>query len=274
VLVGEGVVTGVDSVSVGIGTGTTAVVDSSEDVVELALSVPLVIADSAEPDVVDDAEDSEAPVVVEASEEVDASDAPEVAVDALVAPEVVDASVAPEVVVVASEAPEVVVASEAPEVVVYASVAPEVVVAASEAPEVVVDASEAPDVAEALESVEVAVTLPVGEDSAPDVASPDPVVLVTLSSPEVVIGTGTIGTIVLESVAVSVELFEETLVGLSVGASVDCSTAVADTLAVDDASVAVAEAELSVPTELSVELVVTGTGMAVVPSVPVDVLRL
>jgi hypothetical protein len=284
VLVGEGVVTGVDSVSVGIGTGTTAVVDSSEDVVELALSVPLVIADSAEPDVVDDAEDSEAPVVVEASEEVEASDAPEVAVDASVAPEVVDASVAPEVVFVASEAPEVVVdasvapevvvaASEAPEVVVDASVAPEVVVAASEAPEVVVDASEAPDVAEALESVEVAVALPVGEDSAPDVASPL-VVLVTLSSPEVVIGTGTIGTIVLESVAVSVELLEEPLDGLSVGASVDCSTAVADTLAVDDASVAVAEAELSVPTELSVELVVTGTGMAVVPSVPVDVLRL
>ena len=226
-LVGEGMVTGVDSVLVGIGTGTTAVVDSSEDVVELALSVPLVIADSAESDLVDDAEDSEAPVVEEASEVVDA-------------------------------------ASEAPEVVVDASVAPEVVVAASEAPEVVVDASEAPDVAEALESVEVAVTLPVGGDSAPDVASPDPVVLVKLSSPEVVIGTGTMGTIVLlllVSVAVSVELLEEPLDGLSVGASVDCSTAVADTLAVDDASVAV-------------ELVVTGTGMAVVPLVPVDVLRL
>jgi hypothetical protein len=214
VLVGEGVVTGADSDSVGIGTGTTAVVDSVEDVAELALSVALVIADSAEPDV---AELSEAPVVDEESVVVDASDAPEVAVDA--------------------------------------SAAPDVVVAVSEAPEVVVGASEAPDVADALESVEVAVAVP-------DVASPYPVVLVTLSSPEVVIGTGTIGTVVLlASEAVSVELLEETLEGLSVGASVDSSTAVA-------------EVEMPVPTELSVALVVTGTGMAVVPSVPVDVLRL
>ena len=213
-LVGEGVVTGADSDSVGIGTGTTAVVDSVEDVAELALSVALVIADSAEPDV---AELSEAPVVDEESVVVDASDAPEVAVDA--------------------------------------SAAPGVVVAVSEAPEVVVGASEAPDVADALESVEVAVAVP-------DVASPYPVVLVTLSSPEVVIGTGTIGTVVLlASEAVSVELLEETLEGLSVGASVDSSTAVA-------------EVEMPVPTELSVALVVTGTGMAVVPSVPVDVLRL
>ena len=213
-LVGEGVVTGADSDSVGIGTGTTAVVDSVEDVAELALSVALVIADSAEPDV---AELSEAPVVDEESVVVDASDAPEVAVDA--------------------------------------SAAPDVVVAVSEAPEVVVGASEAPDVADALESVEVAVAVP-------DVASPYPVVLVTLSSPEVVIGTGTIGTVVLlASEAVSVELLEETLEGLSVGASVDSSTAVA-------------EVEMPVPTELSVALVVTGTGMAVVPSVPVDVLRL
>lgn len=223
-LVGEGVVTGADSDSVGIGTGTTAVVDSAEDVAELALSVALVIADSAEPDV---AELSEAPVVDEESLVVDASDAPEVAVDA---------SVAPDVVVAVSEAPEV-------------------VVAASEAPEVVVGASEAPDVADALESVEVAVAVP-------DVASPYPVVLVMLSSPEVVIGTGTMGTVVLlASEAVSVELLEETLEGLSVGASVDCSTAVA-------------EVEMPVPTEMSVALVVTGTGMAVVPSVPVDVLRL
>lgn len=213
-LVGEGVVTGADSDSVGIGTGTTAVVDSVEDVAELALSVALVIADSAEPDV---AELSEAPVVDEESVVVDASDAPEVAVDA--------------------------------------SAAPDVIVAVSEAPEVVVGASEAPDVADALESVEVAVAVP-------DVASPYPVVLVTLSSPEVVIGTGTIGTVVLlASEAVSVELLEETLEGLSVGASVDSSTAVA-------------EVEMPVPTELSVALVVTGTGMAVVPSVPVDVLRL
>lgn len=213
-LVGEGVVTGADSDSVGIGTGTTAVVDSVEDVAELALSVALVIADSAEPDV---AELSEAPVVDEESVVVDASDAPEVAVDA--------------------------------------SAAPDVVVAVSEAPEVVVGASEAPDVADALESVEVAVAVP-------DVASPYPVVLVTLSSPEVVIGTGTIDTVVLlASEAVSVELLEETLEGLSVGASVDSSTAVA-------------EVEMPVPTELSVALVVTGTGMAVVPSVPVDVLRL
>ena len=254
VLVVEGVGTGVVSDSVGMGMGTTAVVDSSEDVAEVALSVPLVIADSAEPDVVDDAEDSESPLVDEESGVVDASDAPEVAVDASDAPEVaVDASVAPEVVVVAS-------------------VAPEVAVAVSEAPEVVVYASEAPDDSDALDSVEVAVALPLDTDSAPDVASPDPAVLVALSSPGVVIGTGMMGTIVLlllASVAVSVELLEELVVEISVGASVDCSTAVP----VDDTSVAVAEAELSVPTELSVALVVTGTGMAVVPSVPVDVLR-
>lgn len=230
VVVGEGVVTGADSDSVGIGTGTTAVVDSAEDVAELALSVPLVIADSAEPGLVDDAEDSEAPVVDEASVVVDASDAAEVAV----------------------------------EVAVDASVAAEVVVAVSEAPEVVVDASETPEVADVLASVEVAV-------AAPDVASPDPVVLVPLSSPDVVIGTGTMGTVVLlSSEAVSVELLEETLDGLRVGASVDCSTAVA----VDETSVAVAEVEIPVPIELSVALLVTGTGMAVVPSVPVDVLRL
>ena len=117
--------------------------------------------------------------------------------------------------------------------------------------------------------MEVAVALSVGEDAAPDVASPDPVVFVTLSSAGVEIGTGTMGTMVL-SVAVSVELFEETDDGLSVGKSVVCSAAVA----VDDTSLAVAEAELPVPTELSVPLVVTGTGIAVVPSVPVDVLRL
>jgi hypothetical protein len=240
VLVGRGVVTGADSDSVGIGTGTTAVVDSVESVAELALSVPLVTADSASPELVEDAEVSEAPVVAEESVVEDASDAPEV---------VVDASVAPEVVVAVSEVPEV-------------------IVAASEAPEVVVYASEAPDVVDALASVEVA-------EAVPDVASPDAVVLVTLSSPEVVIGTGTMGTVVLlASEAVSVELLEETLEGLRVGASVDCSTAVADTLAVDDASLAVAEVEMPVPTELSVALVVTGTGMAVVPSVPVDVLRL
>ena len=220
VLVGRGVVTGADSDSVGIGTGTTAVVDSVEDVAELALPVPLVMADSAAPDLVDDVEDSDAPAVAEESVVVDASDAPEVVVDA--------------------------------------SVAPEVVVAVSEAPEVV----------DALDSVEVA-------EAVPDVASPDAVVLVMLSSPEVVIGTGTMGTVgLLASEAVSVELLEETLEGLSVGASVDCSTAVADTLPVDDASLAVAELEMPVPTELSVALVVTGTGMAVVPSVPVDVLRL
>ena len=215
-LVGEGVVTGAVSDLVGIGTGTTAVVDSTEDVAKVALLVPLVIADSAEPDLVDDAEDSEAPVV------------------------------------------------DAESVVVDATDAPEVVVAVSEAPEVVVDTSEAPDVADALESVEVAVAVP-------DVASPYSVVLVTLSSPEVVTGTGTMGTVVLlASEAVSVELLEETLEGFSVGASVDCSAAVA----VDDTSVAVEEAEIPVPVELSIALVVTGTGMAVVPSVPVDMLRL
>lgn len=230
VLVGRGVVTGADSDSVGIGLGTTAVVDSAEDVAELALSVPLVTADSASPDLVEDAEISEAPVVAEESVVEDASDAPEVVVDA--------------------------------------SVAPEVVVAVSEDPEVVVYASDAPDVVDALASVGVV-------EAVPDVASPDAVVFVTLSSPEVVIGTGTMGTVVLlASEAVSVELLEEILEGLSVGASVDCSTAVADTLAVDDASLAVAELEMPVPTELSVALVVTGTGMAVVPSVPVDVLRL
>jgi hypothetical protein len=240
-----------------MGIGTTAVVDSSEDVVALALSVPLVIADSAEPDLVDDAEESEVPVVGADSAVVDASDAPGVAVDASVAPEVV------------------VSASEAAEVVVVAPEAPEVVVDASEAPEVVVYASEAPDVADALDSAEVPVAVPVDKDSAPEVASPEPMVSVAVSSAGVEIGTGTMGTVVLlASVADSVELLEETLVGLSVGASVDCSTAVAGTLSVDDASVAVAEVKLPVPTELSVALVVTGTGMAVVPSVPVDVLRL
>jgi len=122
------------------------------------------------------------------------------------------------------------------------------------------------------------VALPVADDSAPEVASPDPVVGAALSSAGVEIGTGTMGIIVLlvllASVAVSVELVEEMLDGLSVGASVDCSTAVAGTLAVDDTSVVVAGAELSVPTELSVTLFVTGTGTAVVPSIPVDVLRL
>lgn len=215
--------------------GTIAVVESSDDVAGLsvgdALSVPLVIADSTVPDVIDDAEVSEVLVL-------DADSG-------------------------------VVVASEAPEVEVAASDAPEVVVVESEAPEEVADASDSPEVADALSSVEVAVALSVGEDAAPDVASPDPVVFVTLSSAGVEIGTGTMGTMVL-SVAVSVELFEETDDGLSVGKSVVCSAAVA----VDDTSLAVAEAELPVPTELSVALVVTGTGIAVVPSVPVDVLRL
>lgn len=214
--------------------GTIAVVESSDDVAGLsvgdALSVPLVIADSTVPDVIDDAEVSEVLVL-------DADSG-------------------------------VVVASEAPEVEVAASEAPEVVVVESEAPEEVADASDPPEVADALGSVEVAVAS-VGEDAAPDVASPDPVVFVTLSSAGVEIGTGTMGTMVL-SVAVSVELFEETDDGLSVGKSVVCSA----TVAVDDTSVAVAEAELPVPTELSVALVVTGTGIAVVPSVPVDVLRL
>ena len=143
VLVGAGVFTTEDLDSVGM--GTTAMVESSDDVVALpvgdAFSVPLVIADSAEPGLVDVA-DSEAPVVSEESGVVDASvvagDASEASVVA------VDASEAPEVVVTASEAPEVVVAaSEAPEVVVAASEAPVVVASASEA---VVAASEAPEV--------------------------------------------------------------------------------------------------------------------------------
>ena len=178
-----GVVTGADSDSVAIGAGTIALVDSSDDVAGLSegdvLPVPLVIADSTVPDVVDDAEDSEAPVEDAESGVVDASEAPEVAVDA----------------------------SEAPEVV-----------AASEAPEVAVDASDSPDVADASGLVEVAVTLPLGEDSAPDVASPDPVVCVAGSSAGVEIGTGTTGTIVLlVSVGISVELLEEAEDGLSVG---------------------------------------------------------
>jgi hypothetical protein len=169
-----GVVTGADSDSVAIGTGTMVLVESSDDVAGLSvgdvLSVPLVIADSTVPDVVDEAEVSEAPV------------------------------------------------EDAESGVVEVSVAPEVAVDVSEAPEVAVDASDSPDVADASGLVEVAVILPLGEDSAPDVASPDPVVGVAGSSAGVEIGTGTTGTIVLlVSVGISVELLEEAEDGLSVG---------------------------------------------------------
>jgi hypothetical protein len=102
------------------------------------------------------------------------------------------------------------------------------------------------------------------------VASPDPVVGDALSSPPVVIGTIE-GTMVL-SVEVSVELPEATVDGLSVGKSVVSAAAVAGTLTVGDALSEV-EAEMPVPTELSVP-VVAGTGTAVVPSGPVEVLRL
>jgi hypothetical protein len=174
-----GVVMAVDSDSDAMGTGTTAVVESDDDgaglSVDEVLSVPLVTTDSAVPDVVGDAEVSDAEV---------------------------------------SETP----VEDAESGVVEASEAPEVAVDTSEAPVVAVDASGSPDVVVASGLVEVAVTLPVARDSAPDVASPDPVVSVAVSSAGVEIGTGTTGTIVLlVSVATSVELLEEAEDGLSVG---------------------------------------------------------
>lgn len=105
-------------------------------------------------------------------------------------------------------------------------------------------------------------------------ASPDPAVAVALSSVPVAIGTTGMIVVSLELVPVSVELLEGTSDGLNVGNAVVCSAAVAGTLSVDDALPEVVAAELPVPTELSVAPVVTGTGIAVVPSVPVDVLRL
>lgn len=218
-LVAEGVVK--TEVSDPVAMGTTAVVDSSEDdervSVEDALSTELVIADSAVPDSVADAD--ETPVEV-----LEASDTPEVL-------EAVETSV---------------------DFVTLGS----------------------PDFVVAVESSVVAEAPLVGEDSAPDVGLPDPALGLALSSDAV--GIGTMGTRVVLSVlvAVSLELLEGTVDGLIVGNSVDCSIAVADSLAVDDAPLEVGLAELPVPTELSVVPVETGTGIAVVPSVPVEVLRL
>lgn len=194
--------------SVGTGTGTTAVVDWSEDVarvsVEDALSTELVTSDSAAPEV-EDADD-----------------------------------------------PDVDGASDAPELVVAVASSEDFVT---------------------LESVAVAEAPVVGDDSAPDVGLPDPAVGDAVSSDAV--GIAPIGMMVLLSVlvAVSLELPEEPVVGLRVGNSVDCSIAVADSLAVADVPLAVGMAELPVPTELSVPVEI-GTGIAVVPSVPVEVLRL
>lgn len=158
----EGVGKGEDSDSVT--TGTTAVADSSDDVaalsVEEGLSVPVVIADSAEPEAVDDADDSDEPALDD-------------------------------------EEPDVVEASEAPE----------------EVP----DAVDSPDVSDALIPVDVAVPLPVAEDSTPDVGSPDPLVLVALSSVPVAIGTTGTMVLLLEPVAVSLELLEGTVDGFRVG---------------------------------------------------------
>jgi hypothetical protein len=85
----------VDSDSDAMGTGTTAVVESDDDgaglSVDEVLSVPLVTTDSAVPDVVGDAEVSDAevsetPVEDAESGVVEASEAPEVAVDTSEAP--------------------------------------------------------------------------------------------------------------------------------------------------------------------------------------------
>lgn len=53
-----------------------------------------------------------------------------------------------------------------------------------------------------------------------------------------------------------------------------CSAAVSGSEVADESVVAVEDEELPVPTGLSVALVEIGTGTAVVPSVPVDVLKL
>lgn len=227
VLVGEGVVK--TEVSDPVAMGTTAVVDSSEDdarvSVEDALSTELVIADSAVPDSVAEADDPEEP----------------------------EADETPVVVVEASDTPEVVEAVESS--VDFVTLDP-------------------PDFVVAVESSVVAEAPLVVEDSAPDVGLPDPAVGVALSSDGVGIGTMGMRVVLSVLVAVSLELLERAVDGFNVGNSVDCSIAVADSFAVDDAPLEVGLAELPVPTELSVVPVETGTGIAVVPSVPVEVLRL
>lgn len=111
---------------------------------------------------------------------------------------------------------------------------------------------------------------PVAEDCASDVESPDPAVAgsVADSVADSVWEPVTIG-MMGTSVLLSVELLEATEEGSSVGKVEDvvCSTAVPELLVVD-------AAELPVPTMLSDTPVDIGTGTAVVPSVPVDVLRL
>lgn len=107
---------------------------------------------------------------------------------------------------------------------------------------------------------------PVADDCASDVESPDPAVADSdADSVAEPVTIGMMGT----SVLLSVELLEATEEGSSVGKAEDvvCSTAVPELLEVD-------AAELPVPTLLSGTPVEIGTGTAVVPSVPVDVLRL
>lgn len=103
-------------------------------------------------------------------------------------------------------------------------------------------------------------------------ASPEPPVADSPSEP---VGIGTIGMMVLLSVVVAspLELLEATEEGFSVGKEVVSSAAVAGTLGVEEASVIEAPVETPVPVELS-ETTVERTGTAVVPSVPVEVLKL
>lgn len=91
-------------------------------------------------------------------------------------------------------------------------------------------------------------------------ASPAPAVADSASEPVTI---GTTGTMVLLS-ADSLELLEDS----KVGREVVCSAAVAGS--VDEGDVVVTP----VPEALSDATVEIGTGTAVVPSVPVDVLRL
>ena len=151
------------------------------------------------------------------------------------------------------------------------------VTADSTVPEPVVDASEAEEPVEVIEeasesdALEVADDSPVAVDWTADVTSPDPTAVDSVLSD---VGIGTTGMMVLplEVVVGSLELPEAMVDGSSVGYSVVCSTVVGTSPVVDDAEAE--DAELPVPTALEDTVVETGTGTAVVPSLPVDVLRL
>jgi len=151
------------------------------------------------------------------------------------------------------------------------------VTADSTVPEPVVDASEAEEPVEVIEeasesdALEVADDSPVAVDWTADVTSPDPTAVDSVLSD---VGIGTTGMMVLplEVVVGSLELPEAMVDGSSVGYSVVCSTAVGTSPVVDDAEAE--DAELPVPTALEDTVVETGTGTAVVPLLPVDVLRL